>query len=125
MERDEELRQLVLNEVRLHSERTAAFLIANSFLIAAFAVLRQSKPDGIEIIPAVAGMIFALAHWANINYGETVLRVWAAYIRDSEFEKARLEALNAKWWLKERGLGRLTRNVGSWVYPVSSVFGSA
>ena len=119
----EPLWRLIINESRLHSERTSFFLIANSFLLTAFAVPRQEPGAGIQFVPLAVGMVFAFLHFININYGEKVMGLWKDLLRDeSESGRAILtscdELFKKTCWLKGPWPGLLTRNVGSWLFPI-------
>lgn len=51
---------------RLDSERTRLFLVANSFLLTAFALPRH----GIQFVPPAVGIASALLRLISINYRE-------------------------------------------------------
>ena len=119
----EPLWQLRFNEVRLHSERTSFFLVANSFLVTAFAVLRQETSQGIQFVPLAVGIAFTLFHFVNINYGEKVQELWEEMLKsDSDAGRVilgrRADLFEKTWWLRQPGPGLLTRNVGSWLFPL-------
>jgi hypothetical protein len=119
----EPLWRLVINESRLHSERTSFFLLANSFLLTAFALLRQEPGAGIQFVPLAVGMVFAFLHFININYGEKVMGLWQDLLRDeSESGRAILtsrdDLFQKTCWLKGTWPGLLTRNVGSCLFPL-------
>jgi len=108
----------LFNENRLHTDRTAAFLIANSFLVAAFAILRQQEPEGIGFVPIITALFFIPAHFTNVNRGEKALQVLYQRLRDSisslwnEIERNSEKS----WWLR-KPFSLLTLFVGSRVYP--------
>jgi len=119
----EPLWRLIINETRLASERTSFFLLANSFLLTAFALLRQEPGAGIQFVPLAVGMVFTFLHLININYGEKVMGLWKELLRgESESGQDiwdRYEGhLQDTWWLKEPCPGLLTRHVGSWLFPL-------
>lgn len=123
----EPLWQLRINEARLHSERTSFFLVVNSFLLMAFAVLRQEPSGGIQFVPLAVGIAFALLHFININYGEEVTLLWENMLRNgSESGRAILTSrddfFQKTCWLKGPWPGLLTRNVGSWLSPSNKVY---
>ncbi len=119
----EPLWQWRFNEARLHSERTSFFLVANSFLVTAFAVLRQEASQGIQFVPLAVGIAFTLFHFVNINYGEKVQELWEEMLKsDSDAGRVilgrRADLFQKTWWLRQPGPGLLTRNVGSWLFPL-------
>lgn len=113
--------QLIINETRLHLERTSFFLLANSFLLTGFAVLRQSAELGIQFVPLAVGIALSLFHFININYGERALQLWEQLLKDRREAGClilgeREQFFQGYWWLR-KPLGRLTRNIGSLVFP--------
>jgi len=110
--------QRLTNDDRLHSERTASFLLANSFLLAGYALLRQDGPEGIQFVPIFAALVFAFLHLANINYGEVALHFWYEKLRELSPVQSKLEErFNSKIWLRSWA-GKITRKVGSCGYPL-------
>jgi len=61
------LAQLYINEDRLLSERTNIFLLASSFLFAAFVLLLTSNVPVLSIILPVAGIILCLLHMSAFD----------------------------------------------------------
>jgi len=119
----ERLWRLIINETRLASERTSFFLLANSFLLTAFALLRQKPNAGIQFVPLAVGMVFTFLHFININYGEKAMEVWQDLLQgETESGQDILATCRGRlqdiWWLKRPWPGRLTQNVASWLFPL-------
>lgn len=119
----EPLWRLIINETRLHSERTSFFLLANSFLLTAFALLRQEPGAGIQFVPLAVGMVFTFLHFINVNYGEKVMELWKKLLcgeskSAQDIWNSYERHLQDTRWLKWPWPGRLTRNVGSWLFPL-------
>ena len=70
------LAQLYINEDRLLSERTNIFLLASSFLFAAFVLLLTSNVPVLSIILPVAGIILCLLHMSSSRTTYTTLKFW-------------------------------------------------
>lgn len=90
--------KLLIHEDRLHSERTTFFLLANSFLVTGFAVLRQEAEHGIQFVPIAVGILFSLFHLANINYGEKTRAFWEGKLKGSSgASRAALDERDAEY----------------------------
>ena len=118
---EQALWQLIISEDRLHSERTSFFLIANAFLLTAFAILRENAELGIQFIPVFVGMVFSLFHFVNIRYGEKMMELWQTMVKSEDpaggyILSERDALIERTWWLKHP-LGRLTRTIQSYAFP--------
>lgn len=108
---------LRINESRLHSERTAAFLVANSFLLAGFALLREQDPEGIQFVPIIAALLFTWLHYLSINYGERVLEQWNDMLQETPERKAETAMFKATW-IDRSIWGNIAKHVGRTWLPV-------